>query len=298
MVLPGTLLLLAFNYLPMAGLLIAFKNMTFRQSNIVQNFIASPWVGFKNFEFFFRSPDAFVVTRNTLLYNFVFIIIGLFASVLCAILLNEIEARSGIAAKFYQGVMFLPYFLSWTVVSYLLYSFLDPNIGFVNTILVKDFGMKAISWYTTEKYWPFLFVFLYLWKNVGYSSVIYFAAIGGIDSELYEAAQLDGATRWKQILYITIPCISPQIYIMTLLALGKIFNSDFGMFWQSTMNLGNGMLFDVGSTIDTYVFNALQNVGNIGMASAANFYQSVVGLVTIVVANQVVRKINPDNSLF
>jgi putative aldouronate transport system permease protein len=296
MLLPGVAWLVAFCYIPMTGVLIAFKNMTNSKGNIIANFLASPWTGLRNFEFFFKSPDAWLVTRNTLLYNLSFIFLGLAAAVFCAIALHEIYSR--IAAKFYQTAMLLPYFLSWITVSYLLYSFLNPDFGLVNTIRAHYLNMKPVSWYTTQKYWPFLFTFLNLWKGVGYSSIIYFAAITGIDAEMYEAAEIDGASKWKQITRITIPSITPQMCILTIMSLGGIFSANFGLFWQASLNLGHGMLHDVGSVIDTYVFNALMNNSDIGMASASGFYQSIVGFVTVIAANLIVRKISPENSLF
>lgn len=238
MLLPGVVWLLVFCYLPMPGALIAFKDLTFFKSNIFANFLNSKWIGLDNFKFFFVTPDALTITRNTVLYNLVFIGLGLVASVTVAIALHEIHSRR--MMKFYQTTILLPTFLSWIVVSYLVYSILNPDIGVANTILVKDFHLKAISWYTTPKYWPFFLVFLNMWKGLGMSSVIYFAAITGIDTELYEAASIDGAKRWHQIWHITIPGITPQMYILTIMSLGGIFNADFGLFWQATMRLGGG----------------------------------------------------------
>ena len=295
MALPGILFLLVFAYLPMGGVLVAFKKMTFNQSNFVLNFLHSQWIGTKNFDFFFKSPDAFRVTRNTVLYNLMFIVSGLVASVFVAISASEIFSKR--ATKFYQSVMILPAFLSWVIVSYLLYSFLNPTYGFINTTL-KSMGLGTVSWYQDQKFWPFIFLFLNLWKNVGLSSIYYFAAISGIDPEMYQSAQIDGATRWKQILHITIPCLRPTMIILTILSLGGIIRSDFGLFWVATLNLGKGSLFNIGSTIDTYIYSALINNGSISLAAASGLYQSIVGFIMIVGANFIVRRIDPEYAIF
>lgn len=295
MLLPGTLFLLVFSYLPMVGTLISFKKMTFFKSNIFANFANSDWVGLKNFEFFFKSPNAFNITRNTVGYNLIFIAIGLMSAVFCAIALNEIRSR--FMAKFYQTVMFLPYFISWIVVSYLLYSLLNPELGLINTFLGK-LGIEGVSWYSEPRWWPFIFVILHVWKHVGYSTVIYLAAISGIDTEMYEAAAIDGATKIKQIRHITIPSIVPVMIILTILNLGKIFTADFGLFWNSTLQLGQGALYSVGHVIDTYVYIALIAQSNMGMAAAIGLYQAVVGFILIMITNYIVKKISPDNTLF
>lgn len=295
MLIPGTIFLLIFSYLPMLGTLISFKRMTFFKSNIFANFLNSEWVGFKNFEFFFKSPNAVEITRNTVGYNLAFIILGLIASVFCAIILNEIRCK--FMAKFYQTIMFLPYFISWIVVSYLLYSLLNPELGLFNNIL-QNFKKEGVSWYSTTKYWPVIFIVLHLWKYTGYSTVIYLAAIAGIDTEMYEAAAIDGATKIKQIRHITIPSIVPQMIILTILNLGKIFSADFGLFWNSTLQLGQGSLYSVGHVIDTYVYVALTSQSNIGMASAIGLYQALVGFILILTTNFIVKKISPDNTLF
>lgn len=290
MLLPGTLCFLAFNYLPLAGLVMAFKKV-----NYSDGFFRSPWVGFENFEFFFKTPDAFVITRNTLAYNAVFIVFGMLFAVSCAIALNEVKNQK--LSKFFQSTMFLPYFLSWIVVSYLAYSFLSPSYGILNSVR-KFFGAEPLNWYAVQSPWPFFLIFLHAWKYTGYNCVVYLASIAGIDESLYEAAEIDGASKWKQILNITIPSLTPVIIIMTVLALGRIFNADFGLFYQVTLGLGNGILKPVAEVADTYVYSALRNTGDIGMASAANLYQSVVGFITILTANWIVKKISSENSLF
>jgi putative aldouronate transport system permease protein len=282
-------LLFAFNYLPMFGLIIAFKNMNFGKG-----FFRSDWYGFKNFEFFIRTPDAYLITRNTILYNLVFIAIGTVFAVICALALHELRNRR--TAKFYQSIMFLPYFLSWVVVSYLAFSFLSVDMGFINTQLLPLFHVPPAEWYGDTQYWPPILVFCNLWKYTGYNSVIYLATIVGILPEYFEAATIDGASKLQQIRKITIPLISPVIIILTLLGIGRVFFADFGLFYQVPRN--TGALFNVTNVIDTYVYRALVNSGDIGMSSAAGLYQSVVGFVLVLVSNLVVRRIDPTKALF
>ncbi len=295
MVLPGASLLLVFAYLPMTGILIAFKNLKFYSNSIFTNFFQSEWVGLKNFEFFFKTPDAYTITKHTVLYNLVFIILGVLIPVACAIGLNEINTG---AARFYQSSMLLPYFLSWVVVSYLVYSLLNPDYGMVNKTLESLLGREAVDWYTNLAAWPFIFCLLNVWKYSGYGTVIYLAAITGISNEFYESATIDGASKWQQIIYITIPNLRQIMCILTILAVGRIFNGDFGLFFQSSMQLGSGFLKPVGEVIDTYVYGALVQVGDIGMASAASLYQSTVGCILVVLSNMLVRKIDRDSALF
>ncbi len=296
MVLPGVVLLSVFSYLPMMGVLIAFKNMKFFSNNIFINFVNSDWVGFDNFKFFFNTPDAFNITKHTILYNLVFIILGIIIPISCAIGLNELLNTK--MSKLYQSSMLLPYFLSWVVVSYLVYAFLNPDYGVVNNALRDILKMSGIDWYSNLKAWPFLFCFLNVWKYSGYGTVIYLSAITGISHEYYEAAAIDGATKWQQIKNITIPSLRQIICVLTILALGRVFTGDFGLFYQSSMNLGGGLLKPVGDVIDTYVYNSLLGLGDIGMASAASLYQSVVGCVLIILSNLVVRKIDKESALF
>lgn len=289
MLIPGLICMLAFSYLPMIGILIAFKKV-----NYAQGIFNSDWIGLKNFEFFLATPDAFVITRNTILYNLAFIFLGLFVAVACAIALNEI--RSKFARNFYQTAMFLPYFLSWVTVSFLVFAFLNPDYGFINKQILERMGIDGILWYNEPKYWPFIIIFLNLWKMTGYSSLIYFAALTGSDLSLYEAAAIDGATRWKQIRYITIPSLIPLMIIMTILNVGKIFHADFGLFFQTTLD--SGTLYPVTNVLDTYVFRSLKTSGEIGMSAAAGLYQAVCGFILVISTNLIVRKIDPDSALF
>ena len=289
MALPGILLLFLFNYMPMFGLIIAFKNL-----NFAKGFFRSDWYGFKNFEFFLRTPYAFTITRNTILYNLVFIGVGTVFAVACALALHELRNRK--LAKFYQSIMFLPYFLSWVVVSYLAFSFLSVDMGFINKQLLPLFHAQPIEWYGNTQYWPPILVFANLWKYTGYNSVIYLATIVGILPEYFEAATIDGATKLQQIRKITIPLISPVIVILVLLGIGRVFFADFGLFYQVPRN--TGALFDVTNVIDTYVYRTLVNSGDIGMSSAAGLYQAVVGFILVLASNLIVRRVDPGKALF
>lgn len=296
MLLPGVLLMLVFNYLPMVGLLISFKRMRWYSDNLFINFIESEWVGLKNFEYFFKTPDAWRVTRNTIGYNIVFIILGLVLAVAVAIALTEIKNSK--LSKFYQTALILPYFISWVIVSYLVYSFLNEQYGFMNRVILPFLGMEETMWYTNTKPWPFIIVFLNMWKNTGYSAVVYIAAISGINKSYYEAASIDGANKWQKIWNITIPHLVPLMTILTILAVGRIIRQDFGLFYFSTLDLGQGVLKPVADVLDTYVYDALRKTGNIGMSTAAGFYQSIVGLIMVYISNHIVSKVDSDNALF
>lgn len=296
MMLPALVVLLINNYIPMAGVLIAFKNFTYQGGNIFANFFQSKWVGLKNFEFFTSTPDAWEITRNTVGYNLVFIILGLLVAVTFAIALNEVKNK--FMSRFYQATMILPYFMSWIVVSYLVFALISEEQGFINKSLLPALGWteNLPAWYADTKYWPPILILVNMWKYTGYNCVVYIAAISGIDTEYYEAATVDGASKFQQIKKITIPLLTPLMIIMTLLAVGRIFNSDFGLFFSVPRNVG--MLWPVTNTIDTYVYNALTNLNDIGMSSAVGFYQAIVGFATVMVSNFVVRKIDPEKALF
>ncbi len=289
MMLPGIIYIIINNYIPMFGLQIAFK-----QYNYTKGISGSKFVGFKNFEFLFKTKEAFVITRNTLCYNAVFIILGTILAILVAILLNEIkEVR---LKKLYQTIILIPFLISMVVVSYLAYAFLSSDAGFINNSILIPLGMKPIAWYSTPKYWPFILTSVHLWKGFGYTSIIYFATLVGIDKGYYEAAAIDGASRWMQIKHITLPCLKPTIITLTLMSIGRIFYSDFGLFYQVPLN--SGLLVDVTNTIDTYVYRGLISLNNVSMTSAAGFYQSIVGFVLVLTANFVVKKVSEENALF
>ena len=289
---PGTIWFLIFAYLPMVGVVIAFKNWKI-QGGFIESLFNSEWVGLANFKFLFQSSDAWLITKNTVLYNIVFIILGIVLPVTLAILLNELLNKK--LAKFYQSSMFLPYFLSWVVVSYCLYAFLSPEKGYVNGIL-QSMGGKGISWYTEPKYWPFIIIFMSQWKAVGYGTVVYLASICGIDKSYYEAAMIDGASKFQQIKYITVPLLKPVMIIMFITSIGGMFRGDLGLFYQLPKD--SGALYPVTNVIDTYVYRGLMNLGDIGMSSAASLYQSFVGLILIVTSNAIVRKVDEENAFF
>lgn len=287
--LPGVIYLIINNYIPMFGLFIAFKDI-----NYAKGIFGSDWCGLDNFKFLFRTNDAFIMVRNTLLYNLAFITIGTFLAVCVAILFSEMGAN--IFAKLYQAGMVFPNLVSMVIVAYITYAFLNSSSGFINMSLLKALGHEGISWYSKPEYWPFILIIVYIWKSVGYSSIIYIANIAGIDKGIYEAAKIDGAGKFKQITNITIPMLRPTIIIMTLMAVGKIFNSDFGLFYQVPMN--SGTLFPTTQTIDTYVYRALMENNDVGMSAAAGFLQSIVGFILVVTANLTVRHLDPENALF
>ncbi len=277
------------NYIPMAGLIIAFKNVNFSQG-----LFNSEWYGFKNFEFLFSTSDAFIITRNTILYNLCFIILNTVMAVGVAILLNEVTKKFW--SRFYQSAILLPYLISMVIVSYLVFSVLSVDTGFLNNTILPALGKEPIQWYSEASYWPYILVIVNSWKGYGFFCIIYLASIIGIDKEYYEAATIDGASKWKQIWSITIPLIQPQIVMMTLLAIGRIFYSDFGLFYQVPMD--SGSLYATTNVIDTYVYRGLLQLGDIGMSSAAGLYQSIVGFALVLLANLTVRKYNKENALF
>ncbi|MCR5721632.1 MAG: ABC transporter permease subunit [Lachnospiraceae bacterium] len=289
MFLPGVIYLFINSYIPMFGIQIAF-----RQYNARDGVYGSPWCGLKNFEFLTKTKDAWVMIRNTVLYNIVFIVLGTVLAVTIAIILNEIRSKA--AKQAYQTIILIPFLISMVIVSYLAYAFLSTSNGFINNTLARVFGIDAIDWYNTPKYWPFILVIINIWKSLGYNMILYYATICGIDSTLYEAAVVDGATRWQRVVHVTLPALKSTIIILTLMALGGIFRSDFGLFYQVPLN--SGPLINVTQTIDTYVYRGLIQNNNVGMSSAAGLYQSVVGFVLVSVANGIVRKIDNESSLF
>lgn len=289
MMMPGLLYFLVNNYFPMVGLLVAFKDINFSKG-----IFAGEWVGLSNFEYLFKTTDAYIITRNTLLYNGSFIIINTVMGVAVAIILNEIKNK--LSMRFYQSVVLIPYLISTIIISYLVYAMLSTETGFMNKSILSMFHVEGIAWYSESKYWPFILTIVNTWKSVGFLCVIYLASIIGIDPEYYEAATIDGASKFQQIRAITLPLIVPTIITMTLLAIGRIFYSDFGLFYQVPMD--SGALYDTTNVIDTYVYRGLMQLGDIGMSAAAGMYQSIVGLILVLLSNIVVRRISRDNSLF
>jgi putative aldouronate transport system permease protein len=289
MVLPGALYLLINNYIPMYGIIIAFKKLNF-QKGVFQ----SEWSGFDNFRFLFATKDAWTITRNTILYNIAFFIVGTVMAITLAILINEIRNR--FASKVYQSLTLLPFLMSWVVISYLVYAFLSAETGLINNSILEPIGMKNINWYQEKKYWPFILILVNTWKGLGYSMIIYLSSIVGISQDYFEAARLDGASKWKQIKHITLPLLKPTLITLFILSVGQIFRSDFGLFYQIPKN--SGPLFDVTRTLDVYVYQALMKNSDYTMSSAASVYQSIVGFVLIIAANQIIRKYNKESALF
>lgn len=289
MALPCLIYIFCNNYLPMFGIIIAFKKL-----NFAKGIFGSPWNGFNNFKFLFTTQDAWVITRNTVLYNVVFIIVGMICSITVAILLNEIRSKT--AGKFYQSAILIPHLMSWVIVSYIAYALLSNETGLINNSILKSMGKEVVNWYGEKRYWPFILVFVNQWKGIGFSTIVYLSSIVGISQDYYEAARIDGATKWQQIRYITLPLIKPTVITLLILSLGRIFNSDFGLFYQLPRN--SGILYDVTNTIDVYVYNALMNNNDFAKSSAASVYQAVVGFVLVLTTNGIIRKVDRENALF
>lgn len=250
-------------------------------------------MGFANFKYLFSTTDAFIITRNTICYNVVFIVVNLVMAVAVAIILSEMTSKW---KKFYQSAILLPYLISYVIISYLVFAFLSTENGFINNSILKPLGLDTVSWYTEKKYWPFILVLVNTWRCVGYNCIIYLSTILGFDRTYYEAAAIDGATKWQQITKITIPMLRPTMIMLTLMAVGRIFYSDFGLFYQVPRN--SGTLLSVTNTIDTYVYRGLLELGDISMSAAAGVYQSLVGFVLVLGANLLVRRIDKDSALF
>ena len=299
--LPTTIWYLLFCYIPMFGILIAFKKYKVAPGkgflwSLIHN---SPWCGLDNFKFLFSSnmKTTIAMFRNTVGYNIVFIVLNIVIPVALAILISHLYSKR--LAKVCQTAIFLPHFLSWVVVGYFVYAFLATNEGLVNNVLIS-MGINPIRWYQKEAigYWPFILVFLNVWKNMGYNMIVYMASINGIDGSLYEAAVIDGASKHQQTRYITLPLLKPVIIIMFIMAVGRIFNSDFGLFYRTTRNSSG--LYNAFVTLDVYVYNSLfkSTIPTYGYASAAGFIQSVLGCLTLLAANAIVSRVDKENAFF
>ena len=289
MVLPGLAYLIINNYIPMFGILIAFKKMNYKKG-----IFGSDWVGLNNFKYLFKTKDAWSITRNTLMYNVAFFIIGTVLAIFLAIMINELTNKK--ASKLYQTVILLPFLMSWVVVSYLVFAFLSSENGLVNHSVMPLLGKEPVNWYGDKRYWPFILVLVNTWKGIGYSMIIYISSLVGISQDYYEAATIDGASKWKQIRYITLPLLKPTVITLFIMSVGQIFRSDFGLFYQVTRN--SGLLYDYTRTIDVYVYQALMKNSDYAMSSAASVYQSVVGFVLIVAANRIVKRYQASMALF
>lgn len=288
MTLPVVIMVILFKYVPMFGVIMAFQDFKFSKG-----ILGSEFVGFKNFEFLFKTADAWVITRNTLVYNIVFIVVGMVCSVALAIIYDTLGKSRLNRAN--QILVLFPHFISWVVGSYFVYAILSYDKGLANKV-IGLFGGEGINWYNSPQYWPFILLITYLWKSVGYSSIIYYSNIRGISLEYYEAAKIDGASWFQQVKYITIPLLKPIVIVMFILNMGSVFHSDFGLFYLVTRN--SGSLYNVTSTIDTYVYNGLMSGGNLGMSAATGLYQSVVAFIFVLTANGIIRKVSPEDAMF
>lgn len=285
MALPVFLILFFIMYIPMAGLVMAFKNYDFSKG-----IWASPWCGLDNFKFLLASKSTFIsITKNTLMYYFIFTILGTFLNVVLAIAIDQFVFKK--MAKVMQTLMIIPVFISYAAVQFIVYAFISTDTGILN----HTFGMTT-RFYSTASLWPLILTIVKIWNSVGYGSVLYMSVLAGIDTELYEAAQIDGANKWKQIWHITLPSLIPMITVMLLLSVGGIMRSDTGLFYQVTRN--SGVLYSTTQVIDSYVLNAIFKNSNFGFTAATSFFQSVVGLLMMLFANGMVRKIAPENALF
>lgn len=286
---PGFIYLIINNYLPMGGLVLAFKKYSF-----AKGIIKSPWNGLKNFTYLFGSKWAKIMFRNTIGYNLVFLVTGTVFAIFVAIILSEV--RKKIAQQAYQTIILIPHLVSTVLIGYLVYAFLSSTNGFVNKGILEPLGFDGIEWYTEAKYWPFILTIVQLWRSFGFQSIVYFATIIGFDKTYYEAAVVDGASTWKQITKITLPLLKPTVIILTIMALGRMFASDFGLFYQVPQN--SGLLYTTTTTIDTFVYRALMQDHDVGRSLAAGFLQSILGFCVVMITNLIVRKVEPDSALF
>lgn len=288
MLLPAAVVVILMCYIPMSGIVLAFKSYNYHDG-----IFRSPWAGLENFRYFFQSGKAWMTTRNTVLYNMAFLCVNTFLQIVCAVLLSELSGK--FFKRVTQSVMFLPYFISWVVVGAFIYNLFNYEFGAVNGFL-RSIGAEPLDVYSRKEAWPFILIAVSAFKNVGYGTVMYLASIVNIDGQLFEAADLDGATMMQKIWHITLPCIRPTIAILFLMAIGTIMKGDFQMFWQVTGN--NPMVLDVTDVIDTYVTRSLLYLQEFGMTSAAGLYQSALSFALVLLANHIVKKMEPDYALF
>ena len=287
MALPAIILLILFCYMPLYGLVIGFKKF-----NPNLGIMGSPWVGLENFKFFFTSSDAIRVTRNTLLYNGGFIILDMIAAVVLALLFFNLSSRK--ALKVYNTIVILPKFLSMVLIAFIVYAILNTVSGVLNQFIAL-FGADAVDWYSEANAWPFILNVVHMWATIGMNSILYYAALMSIDEALFEAATLDGASKFQMIWHICIPHLTSIMCITSILAVGGIFGGDFGLFYQVPRNVGG--LYETTDIIPTYVFRGLKE-GNMSISAAIGFFQSLVGMILVIVTNAIVTKIAPEKSLF
>ncbi|WP_141504688.1 ABC transporter permease [Paenibacillus luteus] len=286
MMIPCVTYLIINNYIPMVGIISAFKSF-----KATEGLLGSPWVGLKNFEFLFRTSDIGVIIRNTLLYNVAFILVNNFVGIILAILITGV--KNDRLKKVYQSSVLLPFTMSMVVISYVVFAFLSQQNGMLNNSILQN---NPVEWYSDATWWPLILTLVQCWKYVGYGALIYIAGISVIDRSLYEAGAIDGAGTWKQMTHITLPALVPSIITLFLLSIGRIFYSDFGLFYLIPQN--SGMLFDVTATIDTYVYSALMSPGGIGRSAAAGLVQAIVGFVLVLLVNAIVRKFSSKDAIF
>ena len=285
--LPAMLYTFIYGYMTLPYIAIAFEKFHYKTG------IRSPFVGFDNFKSFFRSSWAWAVTRNTLIINFLFLIFGTFCAIVIALLLNEVREKHFL--KITQSAMLFPFFISWVIVSYMLQGILGTESGMLNR-MIQSMGGQRVNFYSTPSYWYPILLILNIWKSAGYNSIIYLAAITGIDESIYEAAAIDGATRFKRIIYVTLPLLAPTISILTLMSIGRIFYGDFGMMYAIVRD--NSSLMPIAEVIDTYVFRVFKNTGNPSLSMAVGLYQSLIGFILVFTSNRIVRRFFPDGALF
>lgn len=285
--LPAAIYMLIFNYIPLYGLVLPFKDYKPRLG-----FFKSGWIGLTNFKFLLNNRQLTIAVKNTLIYNAVFIVAGTVVCIIVALMLYEMSARS---VKIYQTIIYIPHYISWVVAAYAFMVFLDMDYGILNKI-IKAFGGEAVLWYNTPKYWPPILVFAHVWKGFGYSAIIYYAALMGLDKSLFEAAELDGAGKLRQMWHISLPGIRSMIIMLFIMHIGKIFNADFGMFYNITLN--SSLLYEKTDVVDTYIYRTLINLGDVGLSSAVTMVQAVLGFVLVVMANTIVTKLDSDSALF
>lgn len=288
MLLPGILFFVIFAYLPMLGIVIAFQDFS-----AAKGILGSDFVGFENFRFFLGSPDSFRVTFNTLFLNALFITSSMIASILIALMLSEINNK--FFKKGAQSLVILPHFISWAVIGLLAEAVFSTDTGFINGILTT-LGREPVMFYKDASLWPGLLTFLNIWQGAGFGSIVYLAAITGIDQEIYEAARIDGATKMQSIRYITLPLLRSTAVLLLIMSVGKIFNGNFGMIYALVGN--NTLLYPTTDIIDTYVYRQLMELGDLGMSSAVGLYQSVLGFIMVVIANKITRKLSPESAIF
>lgn len=288
MTLPAVIYIIMFSYIPMFGIIIAFKDYNYRSG-----IFGSKWVGLKNFEFLFKSGDLYVILRNTIGYNIVFILLGIVLAVALAVLYDALGKSKLI--KLNQTLSILPHFLSIVVIGYFVNSFINTDKGLINQFLTS-MGKEQVNWYSEPKYWPYILTFVKMWMTIGWNSVIYFSTIKGFNSDYFEAACVDGATWWQRIRHITLPLLKPTIIVLLIMSIGGIMSSGIDLFYIIPRN--SGALYSVTSTVDTYVYNGLLKSSNMGMTSATSVFQSVVGFILVVITNAVVRRVSPEDSMF